>query len=60
MSTSFALFSKGKSSILYFLLNVWNLFIAVKFGICIVFDLLFVKIVFIRIKPRLRLDKLST
>ena len=46
MSTSFALFSKGKSSILYFLLNVWNLFIAVKFGICIVFDLLFVEVVF--------------
>ena len=46
MSTSFALFSEGKSSILYFLLNVWNLFIAVKFGICIVFDLLFVEVVF--------------
>lgn len=46
MSTSFTLFSKSKSSILYFLLNVWNLFIAVKFGICIVFDLLFVEVVF--------------
>ena len=32
--------------VLSFLLNVLNLFIAVKFDICIAFDLLFVKIVF--------------
>ena len=37
--------------VLYFLLNVSNLFIAVKFYICIAFDLLFVKIFFIRKEP---------
>ena len=37
--------------VLYFLLNVLNLFIAVKFYICITFDLLFVKNFFIRKEP---------
>ncbi len=36
---------------LYFILNVSNLFIAVKFYICIDFDLLFVKNFFIRKEP---------
>ena len=37
--------------VLYFILNVSNLFIAVKFYICIAFDLLFVKNFFIRNEP---------
>ena len=37
--------------VLYFLLNVSNLFIAVEFYICIAFDLLFVKNFFIRKEP---------